>query len=198
MRRSNGRRPRVLRPAGATVAYSRPNARATASSTGSTSNVASARWRRSWRRARSPGSAVACGPAESSASVTAEIASSPGRTPASIRPSAMTTDVSRTPRAWRRSGTRLDALVERRVDVRPEPLEIERRRVCERRDGRLRADEPPAAKRDELGDLDAVARHGEGLAAVECAHDVAALVPQLTLADASCHASSVARVLQRL
>ena len=81
-----------------TAAYTRPYARATAASTGKGSNVASARCNRSWRRARSAGSAVACGPAASSAIVIADTATSKGRSPASICSRSMTTEVSMSPR----------------------------------------------------------------------------------------------------
>ena len=48
----------------------------------------------------------------------------------------------------------------------------------------------------QLADRYAVARHDEGLAAIERSHDAAAFVPQLALGDHSCHSSIVARVLR--
>ncbi len=62
---------------------------------------------RSWRLARSLASSVACGPAASSAIVNALMASSTGSWDGSIASRSITTEVSMTPRRWRRgSATR--------------------------------------------------------------------------------------------
>ncbi len=73
------------RPWSTTAACIRPYARADRMSNGIGSNVASVRCRRSCRRARSEVSVVAEGPAESSANVTVDIATSAGSRKASSR-----------------------------------------------------------------------------------------------------------------
>src|SRR5579875_1872843 len=199
MSMSIARRPRGLRPAALAAVYTRPYARAAPASNGSGSNVASVRCRRSCRRARSEASSVAWGPAASSATVIVEIAISCGSAAGSSRSRSITTDVSSSPRVARSgSGTRCDALVERAIDVRTEALAVDRGRAgeCLQDDGG--GDEPPSAQRVELAYGHAVARDDERFAAVEPAHNLAAVVAQLALGYLSRHEASVARVRHAL
>lgn len=91
------------------------------------------------------------------------------------------------PRAWRGSATRTRALIEEGVDVASESLPVDRRCARKLSDGSLRADELTISKRCQLTNGDAVAGDDEGLTAVECAHDVAALVTKLPLRNLARH-----------
>lgn len=104
------------------------------------------------------------------------------------------TDVSSRPRA-RRLGltTRCDFLACCFVQIRSELAIVNPGRGPEKCDGRLCGDESMAAQRRQLTDGHTIARDDEGLALVESAHDVAALVPKLPLADLATHRPSVAR-----
>jgi hypothetical protein len=124
----------------------RPYARADSASNGRGSNVASARWRRSWCRARSSARELACGPAASSAIVTALTAISMGNEPVSTRSRSITTDVSIRPRGWRdASATRRRFLVDDSVEVVNHSDVIDSRSTAERGHNRRRIDEavPP-------------------------------------------------------
>jgi prevent-host-death family protein len=87
-------------------------------------------------------------------------------------------------------------LVEERIDVGSEPRTVQDWSAREKLDGCLGADEPTLSKRRQLADRNAVAGDDERLAAIERAHDLAALVPKLSLADLPRHIRSVALVLQ--
>jgi hypothetical protein len=90
-------------------------------------------------------------------------------------------------------------VIEHRVDVRAEPLGIDRRRARERGDRCVRSYELTGAPGNQFTDGYAVAGHDERLASVEGAHDVAAAVAEFTLGDFASHSgSTVARVLRRL
>lgn len=78
-------------------------------------------------------------------------------------------------------------LVDDRVDVGSEPRNVEDWSAREEGDGCVRADEPSLPERRQLADRNAVSGDDERLAAVERAHDLAAFVPKLSLADLSCH-----------
>ncbi len=78
-------------------------------------------------------------------------------------------------------------LVEDRIDVGSEPRTVEDWSAREEGDGCVGAHEPTLPKRRQLADRDAVAGDDECLAAVERAHDLAAFVPKLSLADLSRH-----------
>ena len=158
--------------------------------------MASARCSRSWRRARSSGSAVACGPAASSASVTAEIASSSGNSDGATRSMPITTEVSTRPRSRRASAKGCRILVEHAVHVLPEPGRLDRRRAREGRRRGLGRDEDALAERRQLADGHAVARDHERLTAVERSHDLAALVAELALVIRRASKPNVARALR--
>lgn len=87
------------------------------------------------------------------------------------------------PRPERASATRCHVVVESRVDVSPEGVGVDGRGARECRDGSAGWDECASAQRCELADRDSVARHHEGLSAVERAHHIAAVVPELSLRD---------------
>lgn len=88
----------------------------------------------------------------------------------------MTTDVSMIPRGIGWSATRRGVVIEHRVDVRAEPIGIDRRRARERGNRGVRSNELAGTRCDQLADRYAVARYDECLATVEGAHDVAAAV----------------------
>jgi hypothetical protein len=78
-------------------------------------------------------------------------------------------------------------LVEERIDVGSEPRTVEDWSAREELDGCLGAHEPTLSKRRQLADRNAVAGDDKRLAAIERAHDLAAFVAKLSLADLSCH-----------
>jgi len=109
----------------------------------------------------------------------------------------VTTDVSMIPRAVGWSATRGGVVIERRVDVRSEPVGIDRGGAGERGNRGVCSNELAGAQGNRLADGYAVACHGACLASVEGAHDVAAAVAELPLGDFACHIA-VARALRRL
>jgi hypothetical protein len=82
-------------------------------------------------------------------------------------------------------------LVEDRIDVGSESPTVDDRSAGEEGDGCVGAHEPALSQRRQLADRDAVPGHDERLAAVERAHDLAALVPELSLTDLSRHITGV-------
>src|SRR5205814_675457 len=139
--------------------------------------TASARWSRSCRRARSSGSSVVCGPAASSAMVSAPTATSKGSCDASSASRSMITDVSATPRGGRgRSATRGGILISHGVEVGPAALIVDAWCGPEYGDRGLGGDEAMAPERGELADGNAIAGDDEGLPLVELAHDLSAVV----------------------
>lgn len=94
------------------------------------------------------------------------------------------------------SATRSGLLARGSVEIRSEPVKINRRSAPERADGRLGADESMPAQRRKLSHRNSVPSYDERLALVELAHDLAAVVAQLALSYLLRHTSSVARVLQ--
>ena len=106
----------------------------------------------------------------------------------------MTTDVSSSPRSRRDSGTRRRVLVEDAIDLGAEPGWIDPRGSGERAHDDVRRDEAATPERDQLTHGRPVAGDDEGLALVECSHDLAAVVPELALGDLPCHTAIVARV----
>src|SRR5947208_9694445 len=102
--------------------------------------------------ARSAASDVACGPAASSARVTADTASSIGKSIGSIRSSSITTDVSSIPRGWRSSRTWRWVLVHEGVDVCAEAFGLDGWRAGEDRHGGFSGDELALPERGELAD----------------------------------------------
>jgi len=191
MRRSASRRPRALRPAALTAAKMRPYARATSRSTGSGSKVASARCKRSCRRARSAASRVACGPAASSAIVMADTATSSGNSPAEIPSRSIRTDVSIKPRAWRWSGTRRRVLVDEASNVATEPGSSDSRCAGKGGHGCFGRDKHPLAYRGKFPYSNTIACDYEALALVERPHNAPALVAELSLCDLPAHFGSL-------
>ena len=78
-------------------------------------------------------------------------------------------------------------LVENRVDVGSESHTVEDRRAREEGDSCVGAHKATLPERRQLTDRDAVTGDDKRLAAVECAHDLATLVPELSLRDLSRH-----------
>src|SRR3954451_4500977 len=173
----------------------RPYARATDASTGSGSKLASARCSLSWRRARSWVSVVACGPAASSANVTAEIANSAGSSLGATCSRPMTTEVSITPRRAVGSATRRRVVVEHSVDVGPETIRLNRRGAGEGRDGGVGSDELARPQRNQLANRHTVPGHHERFPAIECSHHIATAIAQFPLGDLTRHPNTVAPVL---
>src|SRR5256885_16078665 len=87
-------------------------------------------------------------------------------------------------------------LVEDRIDVGSETRTVEDWSARKEGDGRVGAHEPTLPKGRQLADRNAVAGDDERLAAIEGAHDLAAFVAKLSLADLAHHARSVAPVLR--
>ena len=94
--------------------------------------------------------------------------------------------------------TRRDLLAGGPIEIRSEPVEPHPRRAPERGDGRLGADESMPTQRGKLADRDSIPGHDKRLALVKPAHDVAAVIAQLSLGDLFGHTQSVARVLHGL
>ena len=92
--------------------------------------------------------------------------------------------------------TRRDLLVGGPIEICSEPVELHPRSAPERGDGRLGADETMPTQRGKLADRDSIPGHDERLASVKLAHNVAAVIAQLSLGDLFGHTPSVARVLQ--
>jgi hypothetical protein len=82
-------------------------------------------------------------------------------------------------------------LVEDRIDVGSESPTVDDRSAGEEGDGCVGAHEPTLPKGRQLPDWNAVTGDDEHLAAVERAHDLAALVPELSLTDLSRHITGV-------
>ena len=91
----------------------------------------------------------------------------------------MTTEVSSNPRGC--SATRGGVLIEALVDVDSELVSVDRRGVGERCQSGISGDEPAATHWSQLADGYAVAGDAEGLAGIERAHDLAAVVAQFSL-----------------
>jgi len=81
------------------------------------------------------------------------------------------------PRLGRGSGTRSRFLIEPRIEVGPEPLELDGRSVAEHGGCGFCCNELTLFERHQLSDWDSVARNDEGVSAVERPHDLAAFVP---------------------
>jgi hypothetical protein len=103
-----------------------------------------------------------------------------------------TTDVSRSPRARRCSGTWVRILVCDRVEVSPEPVGVDVRCVAEHRDSGVGCHEAVAAQWCQFSDGYPVARDGESLALIEQAHYLAAFVSEFALCDRLAHDAIVA------
>ena len=78
-------------------------------------------------------------------------------------------------------------LVDDRVDVGSESFTVEDRSAREEGDRCVGAHELTLPERRQLADRDAVTGDDEHLATIERAHDLAALVPELSLTDLSRH-----------
>src|SRR5215212_3836639 len=160
-------------------------------SKGNGSNAASARCRRSCRRARSATSPAAAGPAASSAIVTAETATCSGSTSAAILSRSTTTDVSSKP-CGTRSATRVDVLIDYLVEVTAHAFPVQAWCVAEHLDGGHCGHETVATQRAQLTHRPAIAAHHEGPTLVKRTHDATAVISQLALTDLLAHAARVA------
>ena len=94
-----------------------------------------------------------------------------------------------------RSRPRLRVLIQNRVDVVPKPPRIDRGRAGDGCRDRSAPDEL-TPDRAELTNRNAAPSNDEFLAAVESAHDLAAVVPKVTLTDDGAHEASVAHMLR--
>ncbi len=108
----------------------------------------------------------------------------------------MRTDVSTIPRARRGSGTRSRILIDQFVNILPESNRIDARGASQGSQKHLSQHRLTAPDGHEFADWHAIARNDVGLAAVEPAHDFAALIPKRPLCDDPGHLASVARVRQ--
>ena len=93
-----------------------------------------------------------------------------------------------TPR-WARgeSGTRAGVLGCNAVEVVAEPGQVDTRSAPEHLDGSVGIHEPVAPKRGQLPDGYTMPGDDESLTPVQSPHDFAAVVPELTLGNVSCH-----------
>jgi hypothetical protein len=94
-----------------------------------------------------------------------------------------------TPR-WAReaSGTGAGVLGGDAVEVSAKPSKVDARSASEHCDGGIGIHEPVASKRSQLPDGYAMSSDDEGLTPVQPPHDLATVVPELTLRDVSSHA----------
>ena len=184
-RRRSWRRAVVLRPERLSEAATPPKARAAAASKTSGSKSASACWMCAWRAMRSCSPFAMSGPTESSASVTAVISGSSGRSVASAsHPRRMTVEVSRMSRTDSFGSSVLTGLCQaarrywlaRRPDPRGQPAPA----AYHRGRGKLRRWKCP-----QLGYGPAGARDGDLLAFCSTVDDVATVVAQLADAHLS-------------
>jgi len=100
----------------------------------------------------------------------------------------MTTEVSMTPLGARgESGTRAGVLGRDLIEVVAKPGKVDARCTPEHGDCGLCRYEPVSTQGSQLSDGYAVPSHHEAFAAIESPHDLAAVVPELSLGDVSDH-----------
>jgi hypothetical protein len=180
-------------PAARAAANIRPYMRAASASNGSGSQVAVAHWSRSWRRARSSLSSVACGPAASSASVMAEIADSSGSNAGSTMSWSISTDVSRSPLV----GSAINALIDHSIEICTKPISLDPR-CAQRRFGQsCPRCEPARPNGPQLCHGCAVAGDHDRSTRLHFTKHGGRLITKLSLSDHSIHAASVAHVALR-
>ena len=85
------------------------------------------------------------------------------------------------------SATRRDLLAGGPIEVGSQPVEVHARRAPERRHSRLGAYESMPTQWGKLADRNPVPGDNEGFALVKLAHNLAAVIAQLTLGDLSGH-----------
>src|SRR5437016_1276019 len=124
--------------------------------------------------------------------VIALTATSIGSSEGSMCSRSMTTEVSRSPRAARRSGIGANVLASPRIDIGTEAARVDGGRILEDGNDRLRRHESVAPQGSELSYRHTVASDDERFSLVEPAHDLAAVVAELALGDGFSHASTVA------
>lgn len=112
-------------------------------------------------------------------------------TAASVR-LAMTTDVSSRPRGGRGSGKGIGSRVDEGVQILAEAASVYDWSPTEHGDRSLRGNESLPSKWHQLPYRHTVAGDNEALTPVEAAHDLSAVVAQLSLRDLPTHAPSVA------
>jgi len=104
------------------------------------------------------------------------------------------TEVSIIPRAC--LATRRWILIGNGINIFAKLLEIDRGRALKGSQHRRCGYERTSPQRGQFADWNAVSSHDEALSGIECPHDLAAVVSQLSLRDFAAHGCSVARVLQ--
>jgi hypothetical protein len=184
---------RLVCPTTRAAANIRPYIRAASVSNGNGSQVAVAHCSRSWRRARSSLSSVACGPADSSARVMAAIADSSGSKDGSIRSWSITTDVSSSPRV----GSAIDALVDHSLEIRAESTCINPWRPPRGFGKRGSRHKTTRANGSQLCHGRAVARNDDRSSSLDLAQNSCGLIAQLPLSNDPIHAATVAHVAHR-
>ena len=85
------------------------------------------------------------------------------------------------------SATRRDLLAGGPIEVGSQPVEVHARRAPERRHSRPRSDESMPTQWGKLADRNPVPGDNEGFALVKLAHNLAAVIAQLTLGDLAGH-----------
>src|SRR5258708_15011502 len=166
-------------PAARAAAKTLPYIRAESASKGNGSQVAVAHCKRAWRRARSSLFSVACGPAASSASVTAVIADSSGSWSVMIWSSSIRTDVSRTPRLASVIRARINYGIEICTELRGIDPGSFSRRI---RDGRARH-EATSLNGSQFSDRRAVSAHDDRSPSLHLTEYCGGLIAKLSLSD---------------
>src|SRR5660398_19176 len=190
----SAKRGRLVRPTARTAAKIRPYSRAAFVSNGKGSQVAAAHCSRSCRRALSCSSPVACGPAASSARVTAAMADSSGSRLGSTTSRSITTEVSSKPWGGRWVGSAIKGRVYYGIQSGTEPPGINPRSPLPGFRNCRPWHEPMRVNRPELGNRHPVAGHNHGFARLYFPEHGRRLIAEFTLGNSSVHDETVAYV----
>jgi hypothetical protein len=183
-------RERLDCPAARAAANIRPYMRAASPSKGRGSHVVLAHCSRSWRRARSSLSSVACGPAANSARVMVEMADSSGSDAGSITSWSITTDVSRSPLV----GSVIDALIYYHIEIGTKPSGVDAGRANRSFGNGCSGHESVRPDRPQFRDGRAIAGHHDRSARLYLAKHGCRLIAKLTLRNLAIHGVIVALV----
>ncbi len=186
-------RERLDCPAARAAANIRPYMRDASPSKGNGSHVVLAHCNRSWRRARSSLSSVACGPAANSARVMVEIAASSGSDAGSITSWSITTDVSRSPL----DSSVIDVLIYHRIEIGTKPTGIDPGRANGSFGDSCSGHESARPDGPQFRDGRAIASHHDRSARLDLAKHGCRLIAQLALRDLAVHGVNVALVALR-